>query len=108
MIVCPRALALVGELGVHRVRIALNCLSNVSDIHQSSGGRNASMIKEIGKWCKKFQEATFAHEGHCSNLEEHKVACYALSFSFWSPFMDLLEICPRGNNKMVIIIFCCT
>lgn len=79
---CRGALALAEDLGVRQMKIASDCLSIVNDIHQSSGGRNASMIKEIGKWSKKFQEATFAHEGRRSNSEARNVACYALSFSF--------------------------
>jgi hypothetical protein len=51
----------------------------VDDIAQDSGGRYASIIKEIKVYRSEFEKVTVVHEGRKSNTEAHNLARFALS-----------------------------
>jgi hypothetical protein len=51
----------------------------VDDIAEDSGGRYASIIKEIKVYRSEFEKVIVVHEGRKSNTEAHNLARFALS-----------------------------
>jgi ribonuclease HI len=76
---CREALSLAEDLGLPRVCIASDCKQVVDDIAEDSGGRYASIIKEIKVYRSEFEKVIVVHEGRKSNTEAHNLARFALS-----------------------------
>ena len=76
---CREALDLADDLGLRRILISSDCKQVVQDITDGSGGRYATVIKEIQMHSREFAHAKFIHEGRSLNVEAHNLARYALS-----------------------------
>jgi hypothetical protein len=106
---CRKALALANDIGARAVRVASDCMAAVRMIQEGTLGTYAQVVKEIKDTRSNFEELGFCHEGRRSNGEAQRLARISILVDsgrhVWFVTPPLKGLCPRGNNKVVIIIF---
>jgi hypothetical protein len=76
---CGEALALAEDLNRHRIHVALDCKTVVSDISDGSSGRYGSIVEEIKARSRILEKCSFVFEGRASNSEAHNLARYSVN-----------------------------
>ena len=78
---CREALSLALDLSLSHVLVASDCKEVVADIHKGTGGRYASIVKEIISQGLQFPACSFIFEGRETNFEVHSLAKHTLGLS---------------------------